>query len=164
MAIRYAIEKHAVAGASKLLATNYGGHIYNVTLSSDTDNGNIIKRGDWISFDNYAEDTATTFNGVIRQQAANGNWYVEVLEDMGFDALLVYNVPVIEEDFNNKFKAESNYFVAKGEVARAHQLYKGDIFEVSAEGFDGDPEVGATITSISDKKLVVASDDELVGA
>ena len=154
--IRYEIEKHAVVGASKLLATNYGGHIYNVTLSSDADNGNIIKRGAWLSFDNYAEDTATKFNGIIRGKAANGNWYVEVLEDMGFDALLVYNVPVIEEDYNNKFKAESNYFVGKGEVARAHQLYKGDIFEVSAAAFEGDPETNKTITTIVGKKMVVA--------
>lgn len=155
--IRYAIEKHANANVSKLLATNYGGHIYNVTLSSDADNGNIIKRGNWLSFDNYAEAAATTFNGVIRQKAANGNWYVEVLEDMGFDALLVYNAPVIEEEYNNKFKSESNFFVGRGEVARAHQLYKGDIFEVSAEGFSGTPVAGGTIKTISNKKLVVTA-------
>lgn len=152
--IRYAVEKHADANVSKLLATNYGGHIYNVTLSSDADNGNIIKRGDWLSFNNYEEEAAITFDGVVRGKASNGNYYVEVLEDMGFDALLVYNAPVIEEDYNNEFKSEKNFFVGKGEVARAHQLYKGDIFEVSKLGFSKDPAIGDEIKTIANKKLV----------
>lgn len=157
MAINIQIAQHAVAGVSKLLATNGGAHIFNVTLSSDTDNGNIIKRGNYASFDGYAEDTATTFNGVVREKAANGNWYVEVLEDLGFDALLVYNVPEIAEEYSNVFKKESNFYNAAGSVARAHELKAGDIFEVSAEGFVGTPVAGATISSVSDKKLVVGS-------
>ena len=63
---------HADANVSKLLATNYGGHIYNVTLSSAADNGNIVKRGAYNSFDNYAEAQANNFNGIVRGQAANG--------------------------------------------------------------------------------------------
>ena len=155
--INYTIAKHANANVSKLLATNYGGHIYNVTLTTAADNGNIIKRGNWKSFDNYEEAAASTFNGIIRGKAANGNWYVEVLADQGFNALLVYNTPIIAEDYNNNFKKESNFFVGAGEVARAHQLYAGDIFEVSPEGFSGTPVANALISTISDKKLVVGS-------
>lgn len=156
--IRYAIEDHAVAGVSKLLATNFGAHIFNITLSSDADNGNIIARGAWHSFDNYEEAEATKFNGVIRAKAANGNYYVEVLEDLDIDeALLVYNVPINAEQYNKDFENPKHYFVGAGEVARGHQLCKGDIFELSAEGFDGEPVVGASITSVSEKKLVVGS-------
>lgn len=155
--ISYNITQHADANVSKLLATQGGKHIYNVTLSTAADNGNIIKRGNYISFDNYAEATATTFNGIIRGKAANGNWYVEVLEDLGTDALLVYNAPIIEEDYNNAFKKESNFYVGAGEVCRAHELACGDIFEVSALGFSGTPVAGASITTISGKKLVVGS-------
>lgn len=155
--INYAIEEHAVAGVSKLLATTGGAHIYNVTLSSSADNGNIIARGNWLSFDNYEEDTATEFDGVVVGKAANGNYYVEVLSDQGFDALLVYNVPMIAENYSKKFESEKNFYVGKGEVARAHELKAGDIFEVSALGFEGKPSVGASITSISNKKLVVTS-------
>ena len=110
MAIRYEIEKHAVAFPSKLLAQNGGKHIYNVVLSTDTDNGNLIARGEWDSLDLYKEAAVTTFEGVVREQAANGNWYVEVT-DPG-DALFVYQQPVIAEEWTNTFKKTSNFFNA----------------------------------------------------
>ena len=150
---------HADANVSKLLATNYGGHIYNVTLSSDTDNGNIIKRGNYNSFDNYLEANANSFNGIVRGQAADGNWYVEVLQDLGFDALLVYNAPINEIESPLSLASEKRFYLEAGDVARAHQLYAGDIFEVSAEGFEGNLNnlnAGVSITTIANKKLVIA--------
>lgn len=150
---------HADANVSKLLATNYGGHIYNVTLSSAADNGNIVKRGNYNSFDNYDEATANSFNGIVRGQAANGNWYVEVLADLGFDALLVYNVPDNGYDSPLSIAGEKKFYLAAGEVARAHQLYTGDIFEVSREGFEGNLNnlnAGVSISTIANKKLVIA--------
>lgn len=150
---------HADANVSKLLATNYGGHIYNVTLSSDTDNGNIIKRGAYNTFDNYLEANANSFNGIVRGQAADGNWYVEVLADLGFDALLVYNVPDNGYDSPLSIAGEKRFYMEAGDVARAHQLYAGDIFEVSAEGFEGNMNnlnAGVSITTIANKKLVIA--------
>lgn len=65
--------------------------------------------------------------------AANGNYYVEVV-DPG-DALFVYQVPMIEETYSNEFKKESNYTNAPTQVVRTYELAKGDIIEVSAEGF-----------------------------
>ena len=150
---------HADANVSKLLATNYGGHIYNVTLSSAADNGNIVKRGAYNSFDNYAEAQANNFNGIVRGQAANGNWYVEVLEDLGFEALLVYNVPMNEIESPLSLASEKRFYLAAGDVARAHQLYAGDIFEVSREGFEGNLNnlnANVAITAIGNKKLVIA--------
>ena len=150
---------HADANVSKLLATNYGGHIYNVTLSSAADNGNIIKRGAYNSFDNYDEATANSFNGIVRGKAADGNWYVEVLEDLGFDALLVYNAPDNGYDSPKAISGEKRFYLAAGEVARAHQLYAGDIFEVSSEGFEGNLNnlnANVAITTIANKKLVIA--------
>lgn len=144
------VNKHAVAGVSKLLATNGGAHIYNVTLSTVADNGNIIGRGDMVSLDNYAEATPTTFKGKVVWKAANGNWYVEVLE--ADNALLVYNVPINADEK----KREQYFYNETGDVARAHELVKGDIFEVSAEGFTGTPAKGASITTITAKKLVIA--------
>lgn len=152
MAYDVRIGKHATAGVSKLLATYGGAHIYNVTLSSAADNGNIIKRGDYDEFETYKEATATTFNGKIIDVAANGNFYVEVLADMGFDALLVYNVPMTPD----LRYTESTFYNEAGDIVRAHTLCKGDVFEVSAEAFSGTPEVGKTITTIADKKLVIA--------
>ena len=150
---------HADANVSKLLSTNYGGHIYNVTLSSAADNGNIIKRGAYNTFDNYDEANANSFNGIVRGQAADGNWYVEVLEDLGFDALLVYNVPINEVEEPLSLSGEKRFFLEAGDVARAHQLYAGDIFEVSALGFEGNLNnlnANVAITTIANKKLVIA--------
>lgn len=151
--IKYAIEKHAVAFPSKLLAQNGGKHIYNIELATDTDNGNLVKKGDFIDLDLYEEDTAATFAGVIQKQAANGNWYVEVT-DPG-DALFVYMQAFIAEEWTNKFKKEENFYNAAGEIVRGYELAVGDVFEVSAAGFTGTPEAGKTV-SVAAKKLVVA--------
>lgn len=153
MAIRYEIKKHAVAFPSKLLAQNGGKHIYNVVLSTDTDNGNLIARGEWDSLDLYKEAAVTTFEGVVREQAANGNWYVEVT-DPG-DALFVYQQPVIAEEWTNTFKKTSNFFNAAGDRVRSYELAVGDVFEVSAEGFSKVPTKGAKIQSVTDKKMVL---------
>ena len=153
MAIKYSIEKHAVAFPSKLLAQNGGKHIYNIELATDTDNGNLVKRGSFIDLDLYEEDAAATFEGVIQKQAANGNWYVEVVNPG--DALFVYMQAFIAEEWTNKFKAESNFYNAAGDIVRGYELAVGDVFEVSAEGFTGTPEAGKTV-SVAAKKLVVA--------
>ena len=152
MAIKFEIEKHAVVGTSKLLATNGGKHIYNIKLSADTDNGAIIGRGDYVSLDLYKDAEATTFAGIIREKAANGNWYVEVTE--AENALLVAQVPMIYEEYSNKFKKESNFYNANGDIVRAYELAYGDIFEISNEGITGEPAVGATVT-VTAKKVSV---------
>ena len=157
MSYKFAMEDFPVAGVSKLIATQGGAHIYNVTLTSDAWNGAIIKRGDWLSFDNYSEATATDFKGKIVGQAANGNWYVEVTEDGNLDYLLVYNVPIVEMDYTKDMASERHFYLKTGEVARAHELKLGDIFELSSDGFDGDPAVGATLSGVSGKKPTVSA-------
>lgn len=151
MAIDLTIGTHATSGVSKLLATHGGAHIYYVVLSTDADNGNLIARGDADTFDRYEEATPTSFKGIIQWQAANGNYYVEVTEET--DALLVYNEPVSPYSTPAGAKSEKAFYVKAGEVARAHELKVGDIFELSAEGFNGTPAVGATIDGVTSKKL-----------
>lgn len=156
MAIAYKIDTHAVAGASKLLATNGGKHIYNIKLTSDTDNGSIIGKGDYLAFDLYGEGTATNFAGVIRDKAANGNWYIEVTE--AENALLVYQVPLIYEEYSNKFTKESNFYNLAGDVVRSYELAVGDIFELSAEGIDAGETTdlkGKTV-NVTGRKVTVA--------
>lgn len=150
MAIRYAIESHAWGAPAKVLAAEGGKHIYNVQISEDYDNTNFLSKNNWLSFDLYSEKAATGFSGIVREQAANGNYYVEVV-DPG-DALFVYNVPIIEEEFTNNFKKESNFFNAAGDVVRAYELAAGDILEISEAGFTAAPTIGATV-AVSGKKL-----------
>jgi len=150
MAIKYAIESHAWGAPAKVLAAEGGKHIYNVELTNACDNTNFIARDAWLGLNRYSEKAATSFSGIVREKAANGNYYVEVV-DPG-DALFVYNVPVIEEEFTNNFKKESNFYNEAGDVVRAYELAKGDILEISEAGFTAAPTVGATV-SLSGKKL-----------
>ena len=137
--IQMTIAKHAVAFPSKVLARDGGKHIYNIQLaeaaSAYVDNGWFVARDSFIELDLYSAKAPTTFDGKVVGIAANGNYYVEVV-DPG-DALFVYQVPMIEETYNNTFKKESNYTNAPTQVVRSYELAVGDIVEISADGFDG---------------------------
>lgn len=137
--IQISIAKHAVAFPSKVLASNGGKHIYNIQLAEASDkfvdNGWFVGKGEFVELDLYKAVAPTTFEGKVVGVAANGNYYVEVVAPG--DALFVYNVPMIEETYNNNFKKESNYTNAPKQVVRSYELATGDILEISAEGFDG---------------------------
>lgn len=155
--------KHAICFPSKIAAGGNGGpHIYDVTLSTAADNGNIIGRvmGAWTTgeFDNYAEAACPNgFAGKVVGKSARGYWYVEVTAlPSAAEALLVYNSPIIPYESPRELADESNFYNAAGEVVKAYALSLGDIFEVSDEAFTGTPVVGKAL-SVASKKLVVAS-------
>lgn len=155
MSINYKITSHSTCNPSNVLSGGtYGGHMFSIQLESDADNGNLVAVGDWLSLDLFAEATATKFEGKIVEQMSNGN-YLVLVTDPG-DAVLVYQVPVGAEDWTNTWKKESNLYNVAGDVVRAYGLVKYDRFEVSAEGFEGTPTVGATISGVTNKKLTVA--------
>ena len=152
------IVKHAVAGSTRLTATKgFGGHgPVDIKITKDLDNGSIIGKGDNISGQVYAMAQPTTFTGkILKEKAANGNFYVEVAT--AANAYLVLTSPVTYYDWTEKMKAESTFYNASGDVVRAYPLFPGDIFELSAEGFDGTPEVGASITVDTSKYQVKIS-------
>ena len=137
--IQMTIAKHAVAFPSKVLARDGGKHIYNIQLAEAADkfvdNGWFVSKDKFIELDLYKAKAPTSFEGKVVGIAPNGNYYVEVVTPG--DALFVYQVPMIEETYNNTFKKESNYTNAPKQVVRTYELAVGDILEISAEGFDG---------------------------
>ena len=137
--IQMTIAKHAVAFPSKVLARDGGKHIYNIQLAEAADkfvdNGWFVGKGDFIELDLYKAAAPTSFEGKVVGIAPNGNYYVEVKS--AENALFVYQVPMIEETYNNTFKKESNYTNAPTQVVRSYELAVGDIVEISADGFDG---------------------------
>ena len=137
--VQISIAKHAVAFPSKVLARDGGKHIYNIQLAEASgkyvDNGWFVAKNSFIELDLYSAKAPTSFEGKVVGKAANGNYYVEVVNPG--DALFVYNVPMIEETYNNNFKKESNYTNAPTQVVRSYELAVGDIIEISAEGFAG---------------------------
>ena len=144
--------KHAVAESTKLKATQIG-NIWNIEAKADIDNGTIVKRGDYVAPEYYAEAAATEFTGKIIEKAANGNFRVEVTA-VGELEGLVLSVPLIYEEYTTRMQEESNFYNAKGDLLRVYQLYVGDVFTLSAEGFDGTPEVGKTVSVVSKKVKV----------
>ena len=62
---------------------------------------------------------------------------------------------MIYEEYTTRMTYESNFYNASGDIVRAYELYKGDIFELSAEGFTGTPVKGKTLT-VENKTLKVA--------
>lgn len=145
--------KHAVAGSSKLKAT-VAGHIFNIKIDEDLDNGTLVAKGDYVAPEVYKAKDSTGFAGVILDRAANGNWYVEVTEPG--DALLLLSVPLIYEEYTKSMQHESNFYNAAGDIVRAYELYEDDIFELSAEGFEGTPEKGKAVT-VENKKLKIGA-------
>ena len=137
--IQVNIAKHCVAFPSKVLARDGGKHIFNIQLAEAADkfvdNGWFVGKGDFVELDLYKAKAPTSFEGKVVGIAPNGNYYVEVVTPG--DALFVYNVPMIEETYNNNFKKESNYTNAPTQVVRSYELAVGDIVEISKEGFAG---------------------------
>lgn len=146
--------KHAVAGSTKLAATTATGGlgIANIKISVDRDNGAILGKGEYVAPQYYAEADATTFTGKIIEKAANGNWYVEV--ETAENAYLLLQVPLIYEQMTAQMQYESNFYNAANDICRCYPLVPGDVFELSAEGFVGDPTKGAAVSVDADTKRV----------
>lgn len=154
MSIDYKITAHASAFPTKMLAQNGGKHIYNIEISEDRDNGNVVAKDAWKGMEYYSDKASTGVTGVILEQASNGNWYVEIT-DAG-DGVFLYNVPMIAEDWTSKFTKEENFYNEKGTVVRGYEMAVGDIVELSSLAFDGNPEAGKTL-SIENFKWKVAT-------
>ena len=114
--------KHAVCESSLLKATKVG-HIYSLKCHKDLDNGSIVSVGDW-----------------AEAQVFNSKAYVA-----GEHPVLVLTPPIGYNSDRRIYQDECNFYNAKNEVARAYELYDGDVFTVSEEMFVGDPAVGKFI-------------------
>lgn len=157
MAIKLNLENtHAYCFPTKI-ASGQSGHILNIVLTADADNGSIVTTSadSYVSFDQYTEEAApATYEAKIVDKAANGNFYVQVVEPA--DAILICEV--VDNPYNNydsRFKDSKLFYNSQGSVVRGYVLNKFDIYELSAEGFTGTPEVGKTVT-VTGRKHVVA--------
>ena len=153
--IKVNITQYPVAFPSKTVASNKGCHMYSLKHTTESWNGAVVAKGDYVSLDLY-EAAATEMDAEIVDVAANGNFYVEIKKDIpASKAVVVYNVPMIEEEYNKNFQKESNYYIPAEVEERAYPVREGDIWELSKDNFTGVPTVGATITSIAGKKWVI---------
>lgn len=156
MAMLYEIEKFGYAFPTKVLSSRVG-HNVNVVLGEDSPNGAIVGVGDYVSFDQYEEaDAPTGYEAMIIDEAADGNFYVQVTKvDVNEPAVLIYEVPEIAENYNAKFTDTKNFYNKAGKTVHGLVLTTLDVYELSAELFEGTPEVGKKVT-VSGRKHVVA--------
>lgn len=157
MAIKVNIQKYPTAFPSKTICTNGGAHIYSLSHDEECWNGAVVAKGAYESLDVYKEAEATTMDAEVIAVAANGNFYVEIKKDIpAAEALIVYNVPMIEEEYNKSFLLESNYYIPADTLMRSYAVREGDVWELSKENFQGEVAVGKKITSITGKKWTIA--------
>lgn len=151
MAIKYAIEQHHVCFPTKVLSEKLG-RTLNMVIKTDTDNGTVCGKGKYVSFDQYETANAPTeFEGEILEQAADGNWYVEVKKiNPNEPAILIREVPVIAESYNSEFTKESNFYnhatATDTKSVLGYVLGVTDVYELSEDAFDGVPEAGKKVT------------------
>ena len=109
---------HAVAESSRLTATG-AGHIYDLEMIEDTDNGSIVAVGEHVE----------------------GQLFKAKAYAAGEKPYLVLTTPIAYN--GRRGQSDEKYFYnAKGEIARAYELYVGDIYTISEDAFTGTPAVG----------------------
>lgn len=114
---------HVVAESSRLKATG-AGHIYDLEMIEDTDNGTIVAIG-----------------AHIEGQLYKAKAYAE-----GDKPYFILTPPLA---YNGKkaWSDEKYFYNATGEVARAYELYVDDIFTISEDAFTGTPAVGKFVNA-----------------
>ena len=153
---------HNVAFPSKMLAGMGGAHQYNITLTANHDNGTLVGRGDWNSFDNYTEQAVAASGGnnditaVIRQVNPDDTslWYVEFTANSA-NLLFVYNSPISEYG-ERDLQDKSLFYNKTGDVVRGFEIRKGDIVLLSTTAFNGTPVEGKSLTYANGKYVVGA--------
>ena len=150
MAIKYSVERMGFASPARVLAQNYGAHIFSTVASKDMPNGTLVLKGDYKSLDLYkqASAAAATFEAVITDKAANGNYYVEITKNPDH-VLVVYQKPLIDEESPRSLTSLYNFYNEKDDAVRSYDTIYGDVWELSKELFDGTPAKGKKITGVS---------------
>ena len=112
------VPEHVVAESSRLTATG-AGHIYDLEMIADTDNGSIVAIGEHVEGQLFK----------AKAYAAGEKPYLVLTPPLAYNG-------------RRGWTDEKYFYNAEGEVARAYELYVGDIYTVSANAFTGDPAVG----------------------
>lgn len=160
MAINFHVDEHNVAFPSKV-KSGICGHTFNCYIDQDMDNGVLVGIDGWKDYDRYTVTNAPAgFAGVIREQAKNGNWYVEVVNPgTAAPAIFIHQPVVINGAPAKKYEDEKYFYNASGSTVKGYELSKYDIIEESEAIFESnDPAAGKTVTwNSTTKKFTVAS-------
>lgn len=109
---------HVVAESSRLKATT-AGHIYDLKMAKDTDNGTIVAVGAHVEGQVYA----------AKDYAVGDKPYLVLTSPLAYNG-------------KKAWSDEKYFYNAKDEIARAYELHVDDIYTVSKEAFKGEPAEG----------------------
>jgi hypothetical protein len=109
---------HIVAESSRLKATGVG-HIYDLKMAKDTDNGTIVAVGTHVEGQVFAAE----------DYAAGKKPYLVLTSPIAYNG-------------RKAWSDEKYFYNAKDEIARAYELHVDDIYTISKEAFKGVPAVG----------------------
>ena len=116
-------DAHVVAESSRLKATTVG-HIYDLKVAKDTDNGTIVAVGAHVEGQVFA----------AKDYAAGDRPYLILTSPLAYNG-------------RKAWSDEKYFYNAKDEIARAYELHVDDIYTVSKDAFDGEPAVGKYVDS-----------------
>lgn len=116
-------DEHIVAESSRLKATT-AGHIYDLKVAKDTDNGTIVSVGAHVEGQVFA----------AKDYVAGDKPYLILTPPFAYNG-------------KKAWSDEKYFYNAKDEIARAYELYVGDIYTISANAFSGTPEAGKYVDS-----------------
>lgn len=146
---------HTIAFPS-FVASSMGqyGHVINLIMNANVDNGVLSTKGTYVSFENYNRvDVADNkVEGVIREAAAEGGWYVEFTKLDG-QIFFVYNTPKSPYP-EAELRDEALFYNASGDVTQGMELHLGDIVTLSDAAFTGTPDAGKTVKYSAGKYVV----------
>lgn len=146
---------HVVAFPSKVAsAMGQYGHVINFVMNANVDNSVLGTKGTYVSFDQYNRvDVADNkVEGVIREAAAEGGWYVEFTKLDG-QIFFVYNTPKSPYP-EVELRDEALFYNASGDVTQGMELHLGDIVSLSDAAFTGTPDAGKTVKYSAGKYVV----------
>lgn len=131
------------------------GHVINLVMQNDTDNGTLSMKGNYVSFEQYeqAAVTANSVKGIIREASAEGGWYVEFTDLPSDPVFFVYNSPVSPYP-EAELRDEALFYNAAGDVTQGMELHIGDIVSLSDSAFTGTPAANTAVTYTSGKYVI----------
>lgn len=130
------------------------GHVINLVMQASTDNGTLSGKGSYVKFEQYnaAAVADNKVEGVIREAAAEGGWYVEFTKLDG-QYYFVYNTPKSPYP-EVELRDEALFYNAAGDVTQGMELHLGDIVTLSDAAFTGTPSEGKTVKYSAGKYVV----------
>lgn len=132
------------------------GHIINLIMQADTDNGTLATKGQYVSFETYkaAAVAANAVQVTVRERAAEQDcWYVEVTKLPANPVFLVYNDPISPYP-QVELRDEGLFYNATGDVTQGMELHIGDCFSLSSNAFTGTIADGAVATYTAGKYVI----------